>query len=701
MIVGLKSIWNARRCALAAPNSEIRKALKRSHLALATALLLATSAGSQENPKDLAEKSIEDLMNMEVTSVSKKGQKLSHVAAAIFVITQEDIRRSGATNIPDLLRMVPGMDVAQINGSTWAIGARGFNQQFSNKLLVMIDGRIVYTPNFAGVYWDTVDLPLEDIDRIEVIRGPGGSVWGVNAVNGIISIFSKKAGDTQGALIEVTGGSQVQGSGTVQYGGKLGKETDYRAFANYFNNYHMQDLTGQSGADGWHMLRAGFRTDSALSSKDDLTVQGNLYSGREGEFGLFLPSVRSPALLPIGEQINLAGCFLQSTWHHAYSDRSDSSLQISYTRYTRGDQLEPETRDTVDLDYQHHLAWGQRQDLVWGLGYHYTTDNIGGSLTVSFDPPSRALEVFNSFLQDEIMLVPKQLYLTTGIKFEHNDYTGSEAMPSLRAAWTPSDHNMFWAAVSRALRAPSRNDTNLIVNLGGFPGPSGIPILIRFVGNPRFQDEQLIAYEAGYRTSVSGRLSIDLAAYYNDYHNLQTTEPSTSFLEPLPLPAHQVQSVMFQNLMHGEVHGFEVAANWKVTDRWSLHPGYAFATPHMHTDPTSADTQTGSFVEGSTPDNSIQLRSHFELRGNLAWDLSAYYVEALDHQNPSANVRIPSITRLDSGLTWKLGEGFSISVVGQNLLRDHHVEFEDIFGSLQSGQVKRSAYAKVTWSFDR
>src|ERR1700687_124115 len=248
MIVVLKSIWNARRCALAAPNSEIRKALKRSHLALATALLLATSAGSQENPKDLGEKISEDLMNMEVTSVSKKGQKLSHVAAAIFVITQEDIRRSGATNIPDLLRMVPGMDVAQINGSTWAIGARGFNQQFSNKLLVMIDGRIVYTPNFAGVYWDTVDLPLEDIDRIEVIRGPGGSVWGVNAVNGIISIFSKKAADTHGTMVAAGGGNLDRGFGTVQHGGSRGKGTDYRIYAKYFNQNQLLDLTGQNGA---------------------------------------------------------------------------------------------------------------------------------------------------------------------------------------------------------------------------------------------------------------------------------------------------------------------------------------------------------------------------------------------------------------------------------------------------------------------
>jgi iron complex outermembrane recepter protein len=275
MIARLKFINKADRTTLIGAGCKIRNARKRRHFAfLAATVLLATPAWSQEKAKDLGNTSIEDLMNIEVTSVSKKEQKLSSVAAAIFVITQEDIRHSGATGIPDLLRMAPGLDVAQINGSTWAIGARGFNQQFSNKLLVMIDRRIVYTPNFAGVYWDSVDLPLEDIDRIEVIRGSGGSVWGVNAVNGIISIFTKKAGDTHGGLVETTGGSQVQGAGTVQYGGQLGKETDYRVFTKYFNKYHMQDLSGQSGADGWHMLRAGFRADSALSSKDGLTVQG-------------------------------------------------------------------------------------------------------------------------------------------------------------------------------------------------------------------------------------------------------------------------------------------------------------------------------------------------------------------------------------------------------------------------------------------
>jgi iron complex outermembrane receptor protein len=675
--------------------------IPRAARAFVRLLLLATLAlptWAQDKTEDLTNKSLEDLMNIEVTSVSKKEQKLSRTAAAIFVITQEDIRRSGATNIPDLLRVVPGLDVAQINGSTWAISSRGFNAQFADKLLVMIDSRIVYTPNFAGVYWDTLDLPLEDIERIEVIRGPGGAVWGANAVNGVISIFTKKAAESHGGSVEGTGGNIDQG-GTVQYGGKAGKTTDYRIYTKYFNQNQMLGLTGVNGADGFHMLRSGFRTDSTLSPKDTLTVEGDLYTAREGELGFSLPSITSPALVPVSEEINLSGGFVQASWNHAYSARSDSNLQISFIPYRRGDPLEPEKRDTLYLDYHHHIVWGQRQDIVWGLGYSYTTDRIGGSLTVYFVPPSKSLEIFNSFLQDEITLVPGRLYLTLGTKLEHNAYTGFEAMPSINMTWAPSEHHMFWTAVSRALRTPSRNDTNLNVNVGGFSGAGGTPTLVRVSGSSQFKNEALIAYEAGYRNTIAKRLSIDTALYYNDYDHLQTTEPSTPFFETTPLPPHLVLPLLKENLMYGETHGIELTANWKVTDRWTVSPGYALEQIHLHTDPSSSDTTTGPFFEGGTPRHGAQLRSHFELHRGLAWDTSAYFVDRLTNQGTSNNQVIPAYTRLDTGITWKPVEELSIGVFGQNLLKDYHIEFEDKFGSMQSSQIRRSAYAQLTWLF--
>jgi iron complex outermembrane recepter protein len=659
----------------------------------------STKQKSESEAKDLTKASIEDLMNIQVTSASKKEQKLSRVAAAIFVITPEDIRRSGATNIPDLLRMVPGLDVGQMNGSTWAIGARGFNDQFSDKLLVTIDGRIVYTPNFAGVYWDMVDLPLEDIDRIEVIRGPGGSIWGANAVNGVISIFTKRAADSQGGMVEATGGSLVQGAGTVEYGGTAGKDTDFRVFTKYFNDGPEEDFTGQNGDDGWHMLRAGFRTDSTVSPKDSLTFEGNLYTAREGELGYFLPSITSPGLIPVAEEISYGGGFVQSSWKHQCSDHSDSELQVSFTRYTRDDPLEPETRDTLYADYQHHFAWGARQDIILGGGYYFTADNIPGSLTVSFNPQSKTLQVFNFFVQDEIALVPDRVYLTAGTKVEQNTYTGWGWMPSIRATWEASPQHMFWTAVSRALRTPSRNDTNLVVGLGGFTGPNGVPVFEQFIGNPNYQNEELLAYEAGYRTTFSKNVSLDLAAYYNDYNQLQSIEPSVSFFQPTPAPPHEVDTLTFENLLYGETHGFEAAGKWKVSNRWEISPGFAFEAIHLHKDPTSQSVVSVPYYQGNVPERMAQLRSHVELAKRWSWDASTYYVDPLRDQGPSVNARIPAYTRVDSNIMWKVGERFAVSIVGQNLAQDHHLEFDDVFGSLQSGEIKRSGYLKLTWQF--
>jgi iron complex outermembrane receptor protein len=595
--------------------------------------------------------------------------------------------------------MVPGMDVAEINGSTWAIGARGLDQQFANKLLVMVDGKTVYSPTFSGVFWDTLDLPLFDIERIEVIRGAGGTIWGANAVTGVISIFTKKAAETKGILVEAGAGNVEQGLGALQYGGTVGKETDFRIYTKYFNQDHMLDLNGQNGADGWHRTQGGFRTDSRLSSKDSLMVEGDVSYGREGEFGFALPAVTSPGLVPIGEKINLGDGSLETVWNHTDSGRSNSSLQFSFDQHRRGDPLNPELRSSYDLGYRNQLSRGDRQDIVWGLDYQYSADRIGGSLTVAMDPPNRALQLFDAFGQDEIALIPARLFLTIGARLEHNDYTGFEVMPSVSASWSANDRNMVWVAVSRALRAPSRNDTNLVLNLGEFTGPGNTPTLLRLLGNPQFHDERVIAYEVGYRTMISKRVSIDLTAYFDDWANVQTTEPSGSFFEAVPVPAHEVQTLTYENLMHGESHGVEIMANWKVRDRWSLSAGLAAQHVDMRTDPQSADTQTALFVDHGSPDSAIQLRSHFDVSGSLSWDVSTYYVGALENQGPLSNVTIPSYIRMDSGLTWRVGEGVSISVAGQNLLKDHHLEFEDMNGSLQSGEIKRSVYAKITWHF--
>jgi iron complex outermembrane recepter protein len=650
------------------------------------------SALPQQKATDLTDRSLEDLMNVEVTSVSKKPETLSRTASAVFVITQEDISRSGATTISDLLRMVPGVDVAQINANAWAVSVRGFNGRFSNELLVLLDGRSVYTSSFGGVFWDVLDLPLDDIDRIEVIRGPGGSAWGANAVNGVINIITKKTSATRGGLVVAGGGNVQQGFGTLQYGGKAGSSTDYRVYAKYFNTASFSGPDGQNGGDGWHALRGGFRTDSALTPRDTLTFQGDLYTSREGTPAILLPSITSPAVVPAEFLVNLTGGFLQGDWDHSFSPESNSTLQISYDRYQRNDVLH-DGRGTLDLTFQHHYGGWSRQNIVWGLEYRRVSSDAAGGLTVSFVPAKLTTQLFGAFVQDEITLVQDRLFLTVGARLEHSYYTGVNVLPSARVAWTPNDRQTVWAAVSEAVRSPSQLDTSFRANLGSFSEPDGTLVLVSLIGNPHFEDEGLIAYEWGYRTTIRDRLSIDLAAYHNNYDNQQTIEPAPPFFESAPVPPHLVLPVTYQNLMRGETTGVEIAANWEVTDRWTLSPGYAFEHIQMHLAPTSQDTSSVGGAEGSSPMNSAQLRSHFVVGRGLTWDVSAYFVDRL--KDPS----VPSYTRVDTQLAWQFRERASLSIVGQNLLQDHHEEFVDATGSALTTEIKRSAYAKFTWQF--
>jgi len=669
--------------------------LKRVGRAGAAAAALAFSlvpAWPQQAAPDLTQESLKDLMNIEVTSVSQKPEKLSRTASAVFVITPEDIRRSGSTDLPDLLRMVPGVDVAQIDSNTWAISVRGLNQRFSNELLVLVDGRSVYTTEFGGVYWDSLDLPLEDIERIEVIRGPGGSAWGANAVNGVINIITKKTSDTLGALVVSGGGNVQEGFGTLQYGGNAGSSITYRAYAKYFNDDHYPDPMNQDGADGWRSLRGGFRIDAAPGAKDSLTFQGDIYTDREGTPVVDFPSITSPGLMPVNLTANLSGGFLEGAWNHTFSAQSTTTLQVSYDRSERGGLLSDD-RGTLNLNFQHQYRGWSRQNLVWGLGYNRVASSSHGDFFVSFVPADLTTHLFSAFVQDEITLSPDRLFLTTGIRLEHNYYTGVNVMPSARLAWTPDDHQTVWAAVSDAVRSPAQLDAGFRANLATFTEPDGTLALVALLGNPHVEDESLIAYEFGYRASIHDRLSVDFAAYYNDYGHQETDEPATPFFENTPAPPHLVIPSTFENLMHGEASGFEISANWKPLNRWTLSPGYAFERIHMHTDPSSQDTTSAAGAEGSSPVHSAQLRSHVALWRSLTWDVSTYFVDRL--RDPV----IPSYTRLDTQLSWKFGERGTFSLVGQNLLKDHHEEFFDSTNSTRTTEMKRSAFAKFTWKF--
>ncbi|HEV2521222.1 MAG TPA: TonB-dependent receptor plug domain-containing protein [Candidatus Acidoferrales bacterium] len=634
-------------------------------------------------------------MNIQVTSVSKKAQKVSQVAAAIFVITQEDIRQSGAADIPDLLRMVPGLDVSQINANSWAISARGFNGQFSNKLLVLIDGRAVYTPLLGGVNWDTQDVPLEDIDRIEVIRGPGATIWGANAVNGVINIVTKSAAETKGGLISGGGGTEGQAYGTAQFGGSLRGKTDYRIFTNYLNHNYLPEVDGTPGLDAWHLMHGGFRADTNISTKDSLTVQGDLYAGEEGAGIIHIFSIQPPVIGNLDSLAELSGGDILARWNHSFSSPSDTTFQLYFDNYTRSGPQASETRHTFDFDFNHHFVWGSRQEVIWGAGYRRTWDSTLGTIDDAFTQPDTALDLFSFFVQDTITLNPDRVYLTAGTKLENSYFSGYGLEPTVRLTWTPSNWLTLWSAVSRAERSPARRDTELIAPLSVFPDPAGssTPVEVILFGNPKFQSEHVLAYEAGFRTQPNGRLSVDVSTFFNRYDHLESLEPGPETLQTTPPPARFVMPILFGNLLYGTTEGGEVSANVKLTDRWTLSPGYAFLEMHLHTKPTSQDTTSVAEYQGSSPQHQAQLRSHVELFHGLSWDASAYFVSALPVQG------VASYTRIDTQLRWKLAERAELAVVGQNLLHDHHLESNDQLTLVNPSLIKRSAYARLTWRF--
>src|SRR5213593_1984856 len=445
--------------------------------------------------------SIEQLMNLQVTSVSKRPERLSQTASAIQVITQEDIRRSGAASLAEALRLASNLQVAQVDSRQWAISARGFNSTTANKLLVLIDGRTVYTPLFSGVFWDVEEVPLADIDRIEVISGPGATLWGANAVNGVINVITKDAKDTQGLLLSGGGGSEQRGFGTVRYGGTLGSTVRARIYGRGFDRASTLLPSGQDAADGWHLWQGGFRMDWDAASVNRVTLQGDLYDGRIGQ-------------LTAGD-VGVSGGNVMAKWSHTISEGSSLAAQLYYDRTHRhipgtfGEDL-----DTYDVDVQHAARLGARQDVVWGLGYRLINDRVANSSMLAFLPPGVARQWFSGFVQDEIALVPNRLHVALGTKIEHNDYVGFEVQPSGRVNWRPNPSGTLWAAVSRALRTPSRIDRDLFARVS----PTSV-----LAGGPGFHSEEELAYELGFRHQ-QGALALSVATFYSRYHGLRSVE---------------------------------------------------------------------------------------------------------------------------------------------------------------------------------
>jgi iron complex outermembrane receptor protein len=609
---------------------------------------------SPVSTSELKKLSVEELMNVEVTSVSKRAERLTEVASAIQVISQEDIRRSAATSLPEALRLASNLQVAQLNSYAWIISARGFNGVFSNKLLVMVDGRTVYSPLFAGVFWDAQSVLLEDIERIEVISGPGGTLWGANAVNGVINIITKHAVATQNLYVSTAAGSIFRRHYAMRYGGTIGSKFSYRVFAQHNNRDNMFINDSTDSPDKWYYSQAGFQVDWDISETDKLMVQSNFYLGTEKTF---------PAKSTFDGQ-NALG-----RWSHSFSDKTELVLQAYYDRSWRRDipSTISDELDTYDLDLQHRFPVRTRHTILWGGGYRLMKDKSQHSTGfVGFVPEKRDMHLFSGFIQDEIEIVPDKIKLTLGTKLQHNVFSGFDVQPSVRAAWTPVKSQTLWGAVSRAVRAPSRIDVDY--HLPTYEVPPGS---LNVDGGPNFISEKVIAYELGYRVQPLSSMSFSLAAFYNEYDDIYTVEA---------LPPPDNFTFQIQNGAKGYSYGLELSGAYQIADVFRLRGGYTYFVKELENKPGHTFNPVQLADLGHDAQDQCSLQSIWNLPLNFQLDITARYISRLPDF-------MPDYFNFDTRLAWVYNK-WELSLVGQNLFEERHREY--------SVQIPRSIYVKIT-----
>lgn len=628
--------------------------------------------------------SLEDLSRIEITSVTKEAAPAFQTPAAITVLTSETIRHSGARTLPDLLRLVPGVNVAQIDSNEWAIGIRGFESKLSKSVLVLIDGRSVYTPLFAGVYWEMQDVMIEDIDRIEVIRGPGGTIWGSNAVNGVINVITKRAQDTRGTLVSAGGGNVDQGFLNWRYGGGT-DALSYRVYGKGFTRGPQYHRDGQN-FDDWRRGQLGFRADWQTTGRDAVTIQGDAYGAEAGQ-RLQVSSFSPPANPALQGNKLFNGQNVMLAWRRVLASGADFQFRTYYDRTDRTELNYHEIRHTVDFDFIHHRPL-ERHDVTWGLGarispshFFQTTDQV------NFLPHEQTYNIFNAFLQDDISLVRDRLSLTIGTKLEHTTFSGFNYQPSARVDWTPSATQTVWGAVTRAVRTASRIEDNFQFNFLYQQNP---PAYIRLAGDGNFTPEQLIGYEAGYRNYLSSKGFISLSLFHNRYTDLESVENAGLMTETDPPPAHQVLPLYLRNGVMANTTGGELASLWDVSDAWRVRASYSLVRLDAKRSPGSNDASTVAQLEGETPQHKVVAQSFFTLPASLQLDLTYRYVSAVPH------LGIPAYHTGDLRLARRITGGLEFEVVGRNLLQPFHLEYTGPPGPAVA--VRRSGYLALTWT---
>ncbi len=660
--------------------------------------LAVTSAHAQE----LSHMSIEELISLDVTSVSKKSEKASQVSAALFVLTQEDIRRSGATSIPEVLRLVPGVQVDRIDANSWSITIRGFNNQFANKLLVLIDGRTSYTPLFSGVFWDVQDTLMSDIERIEVIRGPGATLWGANAVNGVINVITKKADATQGLHASIASGTAETALAETRYGGELFDSTAYRVFLKYSarDDFELRD-SDDSAHDSWTSLRTGFRSDSELSDIDSLSVIADAYRNEKDQSFSFGPIIDS--IYPEEDKFDEedVGVSLLARWKRSYSPFSELQVQSYYEYVERDDTAAHLKRNTYDLDTQFRFPLLESHDVLIGAGWRLTEDDIGSTTLLAYEPKNRSQRILSAFVQDDIALIEDTLTLTLGTKFEEHTFTGLEIQPNVRMSWSIDSTSNLWGAVSRAVRTPSRTDESasfLSFEADAETSGVGLPVLFSGRGNGNLDAENLTAFELGYRNQLSEQVALDLTGFYYYYNDIVSAEANPPVVVP-PLFNPSRLDVVFDvaNKLNAEAHGFEAVLEYRPVSWWRIIGSYGFLSLNLYgsdtTDTRARPDGIPIFVDlnRGSPEHLAGLRSLYNISSDIEFDANLRIVD--DHFANSGQFD------LDLRLGWQVTEQLELSLVGQNLIEGEHVERRQPQYGQPVVDIPTSAYVKAVFRY--
>lgn len=650
--------------------------------ALSTGVAAQDSSQGSAKPVDLTSISIEDLMNIQVTSASKKAESLSAAPAAIFVITGEEIRRGGFSSVPDALRIVPGLYVVQQNAHVWLVSARGFSSSTNDKMLVLIDGRLVYSPTFGGVYWDVQDPPLADIDRIEVIRGPGGTLWGANAVNGVINIITKEPAKTQGALVATSAGVNEGYAASTRYGGKVGENFAYRIYGTSNDWLPTVNASGAENYDAWSISQGGARFDWNASQKDTVTFDGQGYSGRVRD----VDQVFSPASA-VAAQVDsngvVKGGHVLGRWKHTFNDRSVTDV-LGFCDWTdRSNVLLTDSRNLCDIEFQHNFSFAGRQSLTWGGSVMTTGQASPSTFTISVLPPERRDTTYSGFLQYDIVIVPDKFRLIAGSKFEHNNYTGFEFQPQVRAVWTPWKQHTFWAALSRAVRTPTRVEAGLRYRVAQInPAPPPVTFLLDS-SDPGVKSETVLASELGYRYQWKETVSLDATIYYNDYRRLiGFTPPAAGIINPSPF--YVDVPLYLGNVGGGQTHGLELSLKYAPVPRWTVSTGI--------TELRGNSVAASEFpAAAANPRQQVNVRSKLDLTQRVNLDAMYFYCDAISKA-------LPQVNRVDVGVSTNPIHGFTFSVWGRNLQQDRHEEAIPQFYT--GGEIRRSVVFKVIWESD-